>query len=177
MSLLKTIELDQAEGTVAETYQEVEKVLGFVPNALKMYSTNPVMLGLRWEGIGYYLRHPTLSGSLFACIRLLVSVGQRCDYCINLNTGMLVNQLGVKPEQIEEMRENPEHAPLNDKEKALLLFVVRAVRDSNGVAPSEIESLRGLGCTDLEIFDALSHGAQQVAGDILLNAFKVENDF
>ncbi len=177
MSLLNTIEPDQAEGTVAETYQEVSQVIGFVPNALKMYSTNPVMLKQRWEGIGYYLQHPTLSGGLFACIRLLVSVGRRCDYCINLNTSMLINQFGVKPEQIQEMRESPEQAPLNDKEKALLLFVLRAVTDSNGITATEIKSLRDTGCTDREIFDALSHGSQQVAGDIMLNALKVENDF
>lgn len=177
MSLLNTIEPDQAEGAVAETYQDISKMIGFVPNALRMYSTNPVMLRQRWAGISYYFQHPTLSGSLFACIRLLVSVTQRCEYCITLNTGMLMNQFGVKPEQIEAMKQNPEGAPIDDKEKALLVFVLRSVADSNGTTAAEIQSLRDTGCTDQEIFDALSHGAQQVAGDIMLNALKVENDF
>jgi len=177
MSLLETIGPADATGETAATYRAVREAVGFVPNALVMYSTNPVILRHRWEEISYFLHHPTLSGKLLACIRLLVSVGQRCDYCIGLNTGMLVERFGVEPVRIDAMRKNPEEAPLDPKEKALLLFVVRAVADSNGVPTEALAELPRAGCTDREIFDALTHGAQQVAGDIMLNALRVENDF
>ena len=177
MSLLHTVAPEHAQGTVAETYEAVNQAVGMVPNAIRMYSTNPRILKSRWQEIGYFMQHPTLSAALFACIRLLVSVGERCDYCVTLNTGMLINRFGWSPEQVRAAKENPEQAPLNDKEKALLLLVLRAVRDSNGVPAQAVASLRDAGCTDLEIFDALYHGAQQVAGDIMLNTLKVEIDF
>jgi len=113
----------------------------------------------------------------YSTIRLLVSVTQHCEYCIDFNAGILLNQLGVTPEQLEAMKQNPENAPLNEKEKSLLVFVIKAVSDSNSVSEVDIQALRRKDCTDLEIFDALAHGARQVSGDILLNAFKVEKDF
>jgi AhpD family alkylhydroperoxidase len=177
MSLLKTIEPEQAEGKVGEVYQGMNDAIGFIPNAIKMFSINPKMLEEQWHNLGYYIQHPTLSGKLFASIRMLVSVTHHCEYCIDFNAGMLLNQLGVTSEQLEAMKQNPENAPLDEKEKSLLVFVIKAVSDSNSVSEVDIQELRRQDCTDLEIFDALAHGARQVSGDILLNAFKVEKDF
>ena len=75
------------------------------------------------------------------------------------------------------MIKDPEQVPLDDEEKALLLYVVRTTADSNAASNADIDALRKMGCSDMEIFDALHHGARQVAADIMLNAFKVENDF
>jgi hypothetical protein len=50
------------------------------------------------------------------------------------------------------------------------------VADSNGVTAGDLDRLKALGSNEREIFDALAHGSQQVAGDIILNAFKVEAD-
>jgi AhpD family alkylhydroperoxidase len=176
MSLLKTIEPAQAEGKLAEIYQQVKATIGFIPNGFKMSSINPTLLEQQWQAMGYYFRHPTLSGKLFASIRLLVSITQQCKYCVDLNYGILLKQLGVTPEQLAAMQENPQNAPLEEKEKHLLLFVLKAVSDSNSTSEADIQVLRSQDCTDLEIYDALSHGARQVAGDIMLNALKVERD-
>jgi AhpD family alkylhydroperoxidase len=176
MSLLKTIEPAQAEGKVAEIYQQVKTTIGFIPNSFKMSSTNPYLLELQWQNIGYYIRHPTLSGKLFASIRLLVSITQQCQYCIDLNSGLLLKVFGVTPDQLAAMQENPQNAPLAEKEKHLLLFVLKTVSNSNSTSEADIQALRSKGCTDLEIYDTLSHGAQQVAADIMLNALKVERN-
>ncbi len=176
MSLLKTIEPAQAEGKLAELYQQVKATIGFIPNAFKMSSINPTLLEGRWQTLSYYFQHPTLSGKLFASIRLLVSITKQCKYCVEVNSGLLLNMFGVTPDQLIAMRENPQKVPLEEKEKHLLLFVLKAVADSNSTSEADIQVLRSHGCTDLEIYDALSHGAQQVAGDIMINALKVERD-
>ena len=59
----------------------------------------------------------------------------------------------------------------------MLQFVMKGIGDSNSITAQDIEDLKQLGCSEREIFDALAHGAWQVAGDIMLNAFKVERDF
>ena len=84
---------------------------------------------------------------------------------------------GMSQEDIARVKQTPEAAPLDEKEKALLHFVMKGVRDSNSIAAQDIEALKLLGCSEREIFDAMAHGAWQVAGDIMLNAFKVEHDF
>lgn len=176
MSLLSKVETEEATGKTADIYQQAEQMMGYVPNALKMHSINPAMLEHLWEYMGTIMDHPTLSGDLFTCIRLLVSERYECEYCINMNEVMLINMSGYTREQIDAMKQDPATAPLLDKEKALLAYVVKAVADSNAVGEDEIHALRAVGCTDEEIYDALRHGANQVAGDILLNAFKVEQE-
>ncbi len=177
MSILNTVMPEQAQGPVAELYSTFEKQIGFIPNAFKLASVSPQMLQQHWEYIGYYMQHPNLSKVLTTLIRLLVSQKVDCEYCVNLNTALLVNEAGVPAEDVAAIKADPTKAPLDEKEKALLMFVLDAVADPHGVSQSELEKLRELGCSEQEIYDALNHGARQVGLDIMLNAFKVENDF
>ena len=173
MSLLEQIETEAASGSTAEIYQMAEQMMGYVPNALKMHSVNPPMLENMWAYMGSVMNHPTLSGELFTCIRMLVSIRYKCEYCIHMNEGMLINMSGYTAEQVAGIKSDPSTVPLSDKEKALLLYVLMAVANSNAVGETEVQALREVGCTDAEIYDALRHGANQVMGDILLNAFKI----
>ncbi len=173
----QTVELAQANGKVAALYEQMQQQIGFIPNAFQLYSINPAMLEENWKYIGHYIQHPSLPAKLMSIIRLLVSVDPQCEYCININSHLLNNDLGMSTEQIAGMIEDPAEAPLDDKEKALLLYVIRTTADSNASSQADIDMLRQKGYTDLEIFDALHHGARQVTADIMLNAFKVENDF
>jgi len=176
MSLLKTIDPESAQGVVAQIYNEIKELFGFVPNAIRMDSINPEHMARHWAGIRQVLDHPTLSQQLFTTIRLLVSETQRCEYCIGLNAGLLMQMHGLTQEQIAGIVADPASAPLDAKEKALLLFTLRAIEDSNATRAEDIEELRQAGAGEREIYDALAHGCQQVAGDIMLNAFKVEPD-
>ena len=176
MSLIHTVDPQQAEGTVANIYNEVQAMFGFVPNGMKLDSVNPERMEQHWRAIGTTLNHPTLSQTFFTCVRYLVSEVQRCEYCIGINAGMLINMHGVDPETVGRMAADPTLAPLDEKEKALLLFALRMTEDSNSSGPEDIEALKGAGCSEREIYDAVSSAAQMVAGDIVLNTFKVQPD-
>ncbi len=173
MSYLREIAPQNASGRLAEIYATFERELGFIPKAFRMASVSPELLAQHWDYLRYYLDHPTLSRRLTAAIRLLVSQLKGCDYCIGLNRGILLQQ-GVSPGELRAMERDPAQAPLNEKEKALLLFTLKGVRDPHAVIEADLDALRRLGWTDSEIFDALHHGARQVAFDILIDAFGVE---
>ncbi|EIJ34782.1 carboxymuconolactone decarboxylase family protein [Thiothrix nivea] len=176
MSLLQTVEPEQAQGEVAEVYQILTQAIGLIPNAMKMLSINPMALRHTAEAVGYAMHHPSLSPMLFTMIRQCVSSHVGCQYCITVNRGLLL-QMGLDMDAVLALENNPATAPLDDKEKALLLYTIRAVKNSNQVGETDVETLRKLGINDLEIFDALNHGARQVAADIMINALKVESDF
>jgi uncharacterized peroxidase-related enzyme len=176
MPLITTIAPEQAEGTVAAVYAEIQQLFGFVPNAIRLDSINPEHMSRHWNQIKESIQHSSLSQKLFTLIRYRVSEIERCEYCIGLNGGMLIQMHGMTQEQLAAVSADPATAPLADKEKALLQFVVRAVKDSNGISAEDMQGLREAGCTEREIFDSLTHGAQQMAGDIVLNTFKVEAD-
>jgi uncharacterized peroxidase-related enzyme len=177
MAIIDTVTPQDASGKVAQIYRQCEQKLGRVPNALKLYSGSPFLLAQQWDLIGYYMSHPSLSFPLLALIRLLVSQDGQCEYCISLNSAMLVEVAGFSEEQILTLRNDPASAPISSKERGMLLFVLGAIKNPKQVSPNDIETLHGLGWSDSEILEALGHGARMAASDIIFNALKIENDF
>jgi uncharacterized peroxidase-related enzyme len=177
MTLIQTVSPEAATGDVAAIYKQIEARFGFVPAVMQMRSASPELLRLMLEGQAYYMQHPTLSGSLLACIRMLVSQRNQCAYCIDLNMSLLTNMYGWSQDQVEATRSDVEAANLDDKDKAMLRFVVKGVADPMAVQATDLDVLRALEWTDAEILDGLNHGALMSASDILINAFKVERDF
>ena len=177
MPLITTTPPQQAEGKTAEIYHDIESKFGFIPNAIQLDSINPNHMARHWESIHESITHESLSSKLFTLIRLLVSEATHCDYCVGLNAGILMQMHGMSADDIARVKQSPGQAPLEEKERALLQFVMKGIADSNNVTAADVEGLKKLGSSEREIFDALAHGAWQVAGDIMLNAFKVERDF
>jgi len=173
--LLRHVKPEEATGKTAEIYTAMNNAMGMIPNAFKMYSVSEALLAKQYEGLVYFMSQNALSGKLLAFIRLLVSFQERCEYCIGINTGILM-QYGVLPEQIAGIRANPETAPLPANELALLLFVLKAVKTPEEITAETIDNLRLTGWDDKQIFEATFHGSMQVASDKMLIAFKVEAD-
>ena len=177
MPLLNTVTPENAQGQVKEIYDQIAAAFGSVPNALQAYSSSPAQLASHWQSIGYYMQHPSLSFNLLAMIRMLVSIETHCEYCVGFNEAMLINMGGLSLEQIAATKNNPHNAPLSDKDKAMLVFVVKATADSLSVNKADIADLRAHGWSDGDILDGLSHGANMLAGDTVLNVMKIERDF
>lgn len=177
MSLLQTIAPEQASGQVAEIYAQVQSVLGRVPNIYQLYSASPGLMAQIAQQQGYYMQHPTLGFPVLALIRMLVSQDNDCAYCMGMNEVLLMQRAGYTPEQIAAIKQDPNAAPLEAKDKAMLLFVLKGTRAPKSVAAEDIAQLRALGWTDRDILDGLYHGARNVSVDIMLDALKVAIDF
>lgn len=177
MSIIATVTPEHATGQVAEIYAQMLQAMGRVPNAMQLYSASPDLLAMQWQYLGYNFQHPTLGLPLLTTLRMLVSQDHDCTYCVGFNEGLLIEHAGFTPEQTAAAKRNPADAPLPEKDKAMLLFVLKATRTPQVVASTDLEALRTLGWSDRDIFDAVNHGARNIAADILFNAFKIENDF
>jgi uncharacterized peroxidase-related enzyme len=177
MSIIATVAPEQATGQLAEIYGQMQQIMGRVPNAMRLYSASPEMLAMQWQYLGYNFQHPALGLALMATIRMLVSKDHECNYCVGFNEGLLIQMAGFTPEQTAAAKLNPADAPLPEKDKAMLLLVLKATRTPHAVEAADLNVLRELGWTDRDIFDAVNHGARNIAADILFNTFKIENDF
>ena len=175
MALLNLIEKDQATGRVAEIYETMINTMGFIPNAFKIYSPSAHILDVQVGNLGYFMRHKTLGGKLLAFIRLLVSEQEQCVYCVGMNSEILL-QYGVLPEKIAEIKLDPSRAPLDEKDLAMLLFVLKVVKASNSIEPGDVDKLRNLGWNDTEILEATYHATNSVSVDKIFNAFKITPD-
>lgn len=175
MSLIQTTPPEKAEGKLAELYEGAEQFFGAVPNNVRMLGVSPAVLENQFHFAQYYMNHPTLSAPLLATLRMLVAKASKSAYCEQLNAGMLVRH-GLAAKQVEAAKADPGQAPLSEKEKALLLFVLRAVSDPHAISVGDMEGLRAMGWADVDIFDAVAHGARAVATNIIFDTFKIDRD-
>lgn len=177
MALIETVSPEQATGEVAEVYRNIEQALGRVPNGMQLFSLSPALLAQNWQQLSYFMQHPNLSPILLTTIRLLVSQANHCDYCIDMNAGMLIGRFGLTPDQVAVIRRDPLGGPFSDREKALLKLVLKTVVQRQPATRTEMDALIALGWSQADVLDAVVHGARNVTADIMLNAFAVEKDF
>ena len=175
MALIETTAPDKAEGKLAELYAQTEQMFGAVPNNVRMLGVSPAILENQLDFAAYYMEHPKLKMHFWAMLRMVVSAQCDSPYCEALNAGLLA-QMGLEPGQVDEAKANPEKAPLDDNEKALLLFVLKAVKDPHSVTASDVDELRAKGWTDRDMFDAVAHGSRVVGTNILFDTFKIDAD-
>ncbi len=176
MPLITTIEPSQAQGKVADVYHQIEELIGSVPNVFQLYSASPELMEHQWQQTSYFLHHPSLSFPLLALTRMLVSQDNKCTYCIDFNAALLMERADYTVDQLNEIKQNPAAAPLDEKEKAMLLFSLKVTRAPSSVETADIDHLHHLGWKDSDILDAASHAARNMAVDAVINAFKVVQD-
>ncbi len=153
----------------------IEKHLGFVPDGLRLYSISPPLLETFVGNISYFNMGGTqLPPALTAMIRYQVSWDAGCNYCIELNEGFLSN-LGLDLDDVRASRNKPEAAPLNEKEKSLLLLAIKSVESPNEVNQIDMDNVKKQGWQDREIFDAVVQAASNRAFNIILKTFNIEH--
>ncbi len=175
--LINVVEPSDAGGDVAAVYGEMQAAWEMIPNPMKLYGTIPALLRHRWEGFKVMAEYEAISPMFLTFLRMLVSQAHDCDYCIGLNEGMLIGMFGLPAEQVMATKANPEDAPLDDKDKALLLFALKASTAPMTTSKEDMAALRALGWSDADIFFAVNYAADMVASDILINAFQVARDY
>ena len=173
MALIQTVEPDKAEGKVKEIYDFMQQNAGIIPAPLQLASASPHMLDMVWQSIQYYSQHPNLGFALLSSIRYLVAQQYDYAFCTGFNKNMLKMQ-GLSDEDIEKMEKDPLQAPLDDKDRAMVSFVMKAIKSPDTVETQDVETLHDHGWTDSDILDALAHGTNMIGSSILLKTFKMD---
>jgi alkylhydroperoxidase family enzyme len=176
MALLHTVAAEDATGKVKEVYDQLMKTARVIPRPMQMMSASPDLLAIQVQFLNHYFRHPTLSFALLAHIRLLVSHHFNYPYCIEFNSSLLQMLTDITDEQLEAVKADPAAAPLSEKDKAMLLFVLKCVKTPDATTKEDIDALKTLGWTEKDIFEATQHGADMVRHGILFKAFKMAED-
>lgn len=162
------------EAKVAEIFSHVEQRVGFVPDGLKLYSFSPTLLQNFVGSSGYFNSGERIPPRLMAMIRYLGSWRAGCQFCIDLNEGFMTS-MGLSLDEIRAARDNPEQAPLDEKEKTLMRLALKSVSDGGTLSQADIDAARGQGWTDRDIFDAVAQATSNRAFNMVLRAFNVEH--
>ena len=170
MFMLSHVKPDEATDKVAEAYSVMPPNVP-VPEPLVLMSASPELAFQQSGIIRHYLNHERLDMGLLAMIRYLAANAYDYQFCINLNAGILKQAGEMSEEDLEALRNHPEQAPLEESQKALLLFVLKVVKTPDEVKKADIEALREMGWRDQDIFDAAYHGTSMVGASMLFKAF------
>ncbi|MFP4475227.1 MAG: carboxymuconolactone decarboxylase family protein [Desulfatibacillaceae bacterium] len=174
MALIKTVDPKEATGKVAEGYDLFTKIRSPVPAPFTLMSASPDLLLIQKQILGYFMSHKTLKFELLAHIRLLVADYMDYSYCIDFNTQLLSAMAGLDDDRIDAVKKDPATAQLEDRDKAMLLFVLKSVKEPETVTRADVDELHDKGWTDRDIFDAVYHGVGMVSAGILFKAFARE---
>ena len=175
MALINTVSPEKAEGAIKQAYDMFMENLGIIPRPLEMMSASPAIFEHQLQRIHYYTNHPTLSFALLSHIRYLVAHNLNYSFCMDFNKLMLKKQ-GLEDDNIRKMEDDPTKSLLEEKESALLAFVVKAVKAPNSVDADEITRLKEMGWEDRDLVDALAHGVNMIDHSIMMEVFRMDQD-
>ncbi len=173
MALIKTVKPEDATGVVKEAYDFMQQRAGLVPMPMQMMSVSPPMMSTMMSSMQHFMQHPNLDPVLLTQIRLMTA--DRCDYpyCVMFNTNILKQAAGFTDEQVAAFMSDPASVASSDKNKAMLGFVQKAMKDPDAVEQADVDALHELGWTDQDIFDATAHASNMVSAGILYRTFKI----
>ena len=175
MMLINTVSPEKAEGKMKEAYDMFMKRLGVIPRPLEMMSASPSIFELQLQRIQYYADHPTLSFALLSHIRYLVAHNLNYSFCMDFNKHILKKQ-GLEDDDIQKMEADPKKSLLEEKESAMLAFVVKAVKDPSSVKAEDINQLKEMGWEDRDLVDALAQGVNMIDHSIMMEVFQMDQD-
>lgn len=170
MTRLNTIEVGEATGDLAATFDRIKKGLGRVPNAYATLGTNsPALLAELLQFNAMLQTRSSLSKRQLEAINLAVSEDSGCDYCVAAHT-VTGKAAGFSADQARLLRSGrfPEDPAID----ALIRFAVRLVDSRGTLAPSVLEEVRKAGVTDRQVVDTV--GA--ISAILLTNMLNRVND-
>lgn len=171
MFLLNHVEPKKAKGKVAEVYSLFPPPFT-VPDPVLMASVSPEIANIQGQIIRYYGTHPKLDYGLMAMIRYVIANDLKYEFCIKLNSEILKTAGNMSDKDLKALNAEPENVPLEDFQKAMLLFVLKAIRTPEDVTAEDIEELHEYGWEDKHIYDAVNNAASMLTASVLYKAFR-----
>ena len=176
-SLIGFVDTKEAKGEVKAVYDEITKAWGFVPIVLKQYSLNPKLLRTQWELYKVLGDNKNFDPKMMTMMRMVLGESQECEYCVGLNKGMLLNMYKVPMNEVSALSKNPSSAKLDAKNKAMFLFMIKAVKTPHETTAEEIANLKKLGWNDADIFEGVKSGTNVIVATTIIDALKLQKDF
>ncbi len=112
---------------------------------------------------------------LLSHIRYLVAYDLNYSFCMDFNRLILKKQ-GLEDDDIKRIESDPSKSLLEEKDSAMLAFVVKSVKEPGSVKAEEIERLKEMGWEDKDLVDALAHDVNMVDHSIMMEVFQIDQE-
>jgi uncharacterized peroxidase-related enzyme len=152
--------------------ENVNKMLGFVPNLQRLMSLSPAALS-GWAGLMGALSK-TLDAKTRDAIALAVSEVNACHYCLSAHSWIASNLAKVSDDEIARNRNGESADP---KRQAAATFAKKLIENNGKVSDDEFSAVQTAGYTDAQIIEIISLSAQFLLTNFVNNAVDTDIDF
>ncbi|SRR6266540_2270058 len=170
---VRTVDPDEAQGTVKAMYDEAQAEDGYVPNQVRLFSLNPEALEA-WR----HLRG-SIAGRMdlrrYELVTLAASATLRCRYCVSAHGAVLESNFYSR-EQLEAITRDFRSAELEPVDVAIMAFAEKVALHAYKITPEDVDGLRAFGLTDTDIFDVTLAAAARAFYSKTLEAMGAEPD-
>ncbi len=146
-------ELDSLPADIRERIAAIQEKTGFVPNVFVVLAHRPEEFRAFFA---YYdslmMKEGGLSKAEREMIVVATSARNQCLYCV-VSHGALLRIFSKQPLLADQIAINYNHAPLSDRQRAMLDFAVKLAQDSAAVTEQDFAALRAGGFDDEAIWD------------------------
>jgi uncharacterized peroxidase-related enzyme len=173
MAFIETVPEDQATRATAEMYALDRETFGFVPNFTQAFSSRPSVYAA-WRQL-----NGAIKGSMDLRRYELATVAAarrlRSSYCTLAHGSVLLDQF-LDPDSLRAVVVDHRKAGLSDADVAVMDLAAKVAEDASSIEREDIEHLRSLGLSDVEIVDVVLAAAARCFFSKTLDALGVQPD-
>lgn len=150
MAFIETIPPEDAGGAVEEMYDKLFDSYGYLPAYGTLFSHRPELMRA-WTRLNETIKS-TMDLRRYEIATVAAALERRSSYC-SLAHGEKLLGLGTSTDEVAAFARGEPDSGLTEEEQAVAAFARKVAADPVSIAPLDIETLRGHGLTDPEIFD------------------------
>jgi uncharacterized peroxidase-related enzyme len=172
VAFIDTVPVAEARGEVDKMYRDTQARLGYVPNYAKVFSHRPEVMEA-WAQLQKSIK-TSMDLRRYELVTFAAARALRSSYC-SLAHGAVLKSRFLSAEELTRIARS-EPSPLDDRDRAIMAFAEKVVRQADGITREDVQELRDLGLGDPEIFDVAAAAAARCFFSKTLDAMGAEPD-
>lgn len=137
----------------AEMYRNAEESYGYLPNMYRTFGHRPEVME-SWSALLVSLRG-NIEPRRYELVTLAAARELKSSYCMLAHAAVLARE-GLSEDELTAIAANADDAPLNEQERAIMIFAAKVVHDATSVMQADVDALKTHALTDAEIFDIVA---------------------
>lgn len=167
MAFVDTIPEEEADGEVAQIYEDTRAQFGYLPNLVRGFSLRPEVYRAWLQLNGAVKAHDL---QRYELATLAAARRLRSSYC-SLQHGKVLAQQFLSFEDVPLLPEG-----LDEADRAVMELAEKVVDDATSVTQEDVDRLRALGLSDGEIVDVVLAAAARCFFSKTLDALGIAPD-
>ncbi len=152
MPFIDTPDASAGEQTAA-MYARAEAGYGYLPNMVKAFGLRPEVMA-NWDALLAGIK-ANMDLRRYELVTMAAARELKSSYCMLAHGSVLLRDI-FTADEVRHVAENPDEAPIDEAERAIMRFAAKVVRDATAIEKPDIDALKRHGLSDAEIFDIVT---------------------